>query len=220
MFINYTLKEYIFNLALLIKSLMSTRCKKGRPKGVKRAWCKKKLNQVFFHLNQRSMRKSVIYSQLAIVLIGIFPINAYGAMTPVLLVGDPGQIGQIAEETKKACSFFCKLALVGQKFVETKEGRTALIWLAWSGVSKGAAAAGLLAAPSYGTAALALAVFCSAAYGIETLIGSDSFVGGEFLHGATKWCVRGYTLLQATAILPRDAINYAIKILETAKTMG
>ena len=94
-----------------------------------------------------------------------------------------------------------------------------MVWLAWSGVAKSASAARLLASPTYGTAAIALALFCSAAYGIETIVGSDTFIGAEFLNYANKWCAVGYSFLGATTILPKGTINYAIKFLEAMKNM-
>ena len=102
----------------------------------------------------------------------------------------------------------------------TQEGKTAIMWLVWSGVAKGAQAASLVAAPTYGTAAIALALFFSTAYGLETLIGAETFVGVEFFNQANKWCAKGYGFLSVTAILPKDSIELAIKFLEGVKSLG
>lgn len=208
---------------------MSTYQKSISKKGIKRAWCKKKLRQLFTVLTSSNnarvettsktlqLNKAHIYCSTILLLI-IVTVRPASAITPVIMVGN--NASDTAAKAEKACSFMCHVAFTMGKFVKTKEGRTALIWLAWSGVSKGFVYGNLLAAPSYGTAAIALALFCSAAYGMETVIGSDTFIGGEFLHHANKWCVGGYSVLQATAVLPKDAINYAINFLEAMKNMG
>lgn len=140
------------------------------------------------------------------------------AITPVIMVGH--NASDTVAKAEKACTLLCKVAVALGKFSNTKEGRTAVIWLAWSGVAKGASAASLLASPTYGTAAIALALFCSAAYTLETLVGSETFIGADFLNYANKWCVRGYSFLSAAAILPNGPVNYAIKFLEAVKSMG
>ena len=197
-------------------------------KGVKRAWCKKKLGQLFNVLTSsnnarvESTSKTLQFNKARIfystVLLIIVTVQPACAITPVIMVGN--NASDTASKAEKACNLLCKVALTAGKFANTKEGRTAIYWLVWSGVAKGAQAASLLAAPSYGTAAIALALFCSAAYGLETIVGAETFVGAEFINQANKWCARGYTFLGATAILPKDAINVAIKFLEGMKTLG
>ena len=197
-----------------------------KKKGIKRAWCKKKLRQLFTVLTSSNNARveatsktlqAHIYCSTILLLI-IVTVRPASAITPVIMVGH--NASDTVAKAEKACTLMCHVAFTMGKFVKTKEGRTALVWLAWSGVSKGAAYSQLLAAPTYGTAAMAIALFCSAAYGIETIIGSETFVGGDALHYASQWCFKGYSVLQATAILPKGAINYAIKFLEAMKGMG
>ena len=197
-------------------------------KGVKRAWCKKKLRQLFnvlTHSNSARIEATSKTLQLnkarifcSTVLLIIVTIQPASGMTPVIMVGP--NASDTAAKAEKACTFFCKVALTAGKFVNTKEGRTAVMWLIWSGVAKGVKATSLMAAPSYGTAAIALAIFCSAAYGLETVIGAETFVGAEFLNQANKWCAKGYGILTAAAVLPKDTINIAIKLLEGMKTLS
>ena len=180
---------------------------KGKPKkGVKRAWCKKKLRQLFNVLASSNstrveatskmlqLNKPRIFFSMALLI--IVTIQPASAMTPIIMVGT--NTSETAAKAEKACSLLCKVALTAGKFANTKEGRTAITWLIWSGVAKGAQAASLLAAPSYGTAAIALALFCSTAYGLEAIFGAETFVGAEFFNQANKWCARGYTFLSAT----------------------
>lgn len=134
-------------------------------------------------------------------------------------------VGHNASDTvlptaEKACTLLCKVALTAGKFTNTKEGRTAVMWLVWSGVAKGLQVTSLMAAPTYGTAAITIALVCGTAYGLETIIGAETFGGAEFLNYANAWCVRGYSFLSLTAILPKDTINLAIKFLEGIKTLG
>lgn len=206
---------------------------KGKPKkGIKRAWCKKKLRQLFNVLtSSNSARVEATSKTLQLnkarifcstVLLIIVAIQPASAITPVIMVGT--NASDTAAKAEKACTLFCKVALTAgnavSKFANTKEGRTAVIWLVWSGVAKGAQSASLLAAPTYGTAAIALALFCSTAYGFETLIGAETFVGAEFLNQANKWCVKGYSFLSVTAILPKNTVELAIKFLEEVKGLG
>ena len=185
--------------------------KKGKPKkGAKRSWCKKKLRQLFNVLSISNSARTVLFI--------ILTVQPAAGMTPVLLIGpNPSDVAANAE---KACTLLCKVALTANKFVNTKEGRTALFWLAWSGVAKGLQFTSLLAAPTYGTAAISVALVCSAVYTLETIIGPDHFVGLEFINGANTWCAKGYGLLSAAAILPKDAINIAIKLLEGMKSLS
>ena len=78
-----------------IKNAVKSGCKKI---GVKRTWYLKKLNQVFFQLNKESIKKSIIYSQLAIVIIRLTPNSTFASMTPVIVLGDSAQV---AEKLKK-----------------------------------------------------------------------------------------------------------------------
>jgi len=201
---------------------------KGKSKkGVKRTWCKKKLRQLFNSLtstnNERveatsktlQFNKARVFSTVLLIIVKVQPALA---VTPVLLVGTNAT--DAAAKAEKACTFFCQVALTAGKFVNTKEGRTALLWLACSGVSKSIQAASLLAAPSYGTAATALALFCTAAYGIQTIIGSETYVGLEFVNQAGVWCAKGFGILSATAILPKDSISVAIKLLEGVRSLS
>ena len=206
---------------------------KGKQKkGVKRAWCKKKLRQLFNVLtSSNSARVEATSKTLQLnkarifcftVLLIIVTIQPASAITPVVMVGS--NASDTAAKAEKACTFFCKVALTTGKFAgklaNTKEGRTAIVWLAWSGVATGLQVTGMLAAPSYGTAAIALSIFCSAAYGIETAIGPETFVGAEFLNQANKWCAKGYGMLSLAAVLPIDAINAGRKLLEGIKTLS
>jgi len=195
---------------------------KGKTKKrVKRAWCKKKLRQLFNVLtssnNARALQlnKTRIFCSTALLI--IVTVQPASGMSPVILVGN--NASDTAAQVEKACGLICKATFVASKFVDTKEGRTAIIWLVWSGIAKGIQATSLMAAPTYGTAAIALAIFCSTAYGLETVIGSETFVGAEFFNQANTWCAKGYGLLGAAAILPKDTINVAIKLLEGLKTL-
>ena len=74
-------------------------------------------------------------------------------MTPVMLLGDTAQV---AEKTEKACTLLCQLALVGKKFVYTKEGKTAFMVLFMVPKSLG-----LLATPVLGQSAMLIAFICT-----------------------------------------------------------
>ncbi len=78
----------------------------------------------------------------------------------------------------------------------------------------------LMASPTYGTAAVGLTLVCSVVYGLDTLIGPETFLSAEFHNQANKWCAKGYGVLTATAVLPKDTINIAIKLLESLKTLN
>ena len=200
--------------------------KKGKPKkGSKRAWCKKKLRKLFNVLTSSNsarveatsrtlqlLNKARIFCSMALLIIVTLQPASALAMTPVIMVGNSGAA---VKEAEKTCTFLCQVALTAGKFVHTKEGRTAVIWLAWSGIAKGVQAANLMAAPTYGTAAIALAIFCSTAYSLETVVGGETFV--EFLNQANTWCAKGYGLLNAAAILPIDTLGVMIKLLEGLK---
>lgn len=206
---------------------------KGKSKkGVKRAWCKKKLRQLFNVLtSSNSARVEATSKTLQLnkarifcstVLLIIVAIQPASAITPVIMVGT--NASDTAAKAEKACTLLCKVALIAgdavSKFANTKEGRTAVVWLVWSGVAKGVQSASWMASPAYGTAAMALALFCGTAYGLETLIGPETFVGAEFFNQANKWCAKGYGFLSVTAILPKDTVELAIKFLEGVKGLG
>jgi hypothetical protein len=197
-------------------------------KGVKRAWCKKKLRNLFnvltssnctrFEATSKTLQLNKAHILCSTVLIIIFTAQPASAITPLLVLGPNTSDPTVKAE--KACNFLCKLALTASKFPNTKEGRTAIIWLLCSGVSKGIKVTSLMANPTFGTASIALALFCSAAYGIETVVGADTFVGADFLNHANRWCTRGYVFLAATATLPNNAIDLAIKFLEGVKGLS
>jgi hypothetical protein len=202
---------------------------KGKSKkGVKRAWCKKKLRQLFNVLtSSNSARVEATSKTLQLnkarifcstVLLIIVAIQPASAITPVIMVGH--NASDTAATAEKACTLLCKVALTASKFTNTKEGRTAVMWLVWSGVAKGVQSASWMASPTYGTAAMALALFCSTAYSLETLIGPETFGGAEFFNHANKWCAKGYSFLSVTAILPKDTVQLAIKFLEGVKGLG
>ena len=172
--------------------------------GVKRAFCRKKLNQVFFHLNNKSIKKSIIYSQLVIVIIKLIPNSAF-AITPVILLGDPAQL---AENTEKACSLMCQLALVGNKFLHTTEGKSAFMWLGYYGIMYGAKSLGFVAMPALGHSAMLIALFCSSTYGMSILLDGEAIKQSEAVQIANSWCVRSYAVLVgASSFLPMEAIN-------------
>ena len=172
--------------------------------GVKRAFCRKKLNQVFFHLNNKSIKKSIIYSQLVIVIIKLIPNSAF-AITPFILLGDPAQL---AENTEKACSLMCQLALIGNKFLYTKEGKQAFIWLGYYGLMYGAKSLGLVAMPALGHSAMIIAILCSGTYGMSILLDGEAIKQAEAVQIANSWCIRSYAVLAgATSFLPMEAIN-------------
>ena len=202
---------------------------KGKTKnGVKRAWCKKKSRQLFNVLtSSNSARVEATSKTLQLnkarifcstVLLIIVMIRPASSVTPVLMIGT--NTSDTAAKAEKACTFFCKLALTAGKFANTEEGRTAVYWLVWGLVAKGLQSASLLAAPTYGTAAISLALICSTVWSLETAIGGQTLVGAEFIGLANKWCVNGYGFLSATAILPKDTIGLAIKFLEGLKNLG
>ena len=139
-------------------------------------------------------------------------------MTPVVMIGI--NFSDTVARVEKAYTLLSKVAVTAGKFANTKEGQTAVYWLAWSDIAKGVQAASLMASPTYGTAAIRLALFCSTAYGIDTIIGSKVFASAEFLNQATIWCARRYGFLAATSILPKDALNLAIKFLEGLKSLS
>jgi len=182
----------------------------------KRAWCRKKLNQVFFHLNRASIKKSIRYSQLVIIIIGLTPISAF-SMTPVMLVGDPSQV---AEKAEKACTLLCQLAVVGDKFIHTKEGKTAIMWLGYYGAVYSAKSLGLLATPMLGQSAALIAFICSTTYGISTLVGSEAIGQSEFLQTANHWCFKTYVALFGAAGLPPESISLdrGIEFLQALKS--
>lgn len=183
---------------------------KSKKTGVKRAFCRKKLNQIFFHLNNKSIKKSIIYSQLVIIIIKLFPNSAF-AITPVILLGDPAQL---AENTEKACSLMCQLALIGNKFLYTKEGKQAFIWLGYYGLMYGTKSLGLMAMPALGHSAMIIAILCSGTYGMSVLFGEAN---AEAVQWANSWCVRSYGVLTgAASFLPMEAINMD-KVMAFAK---
>lgn len=139
------------------------------------------------------------------------------AITPVIMVGN--NASDTAAKAEKACTLLCKVALTLGKFSNTKEGRTAVVWMLWMGATKAAQVTSMIAVPSLGMAALTIAFICSTAYGIETLVGSDTFVGSDFLNYANKWCVKGFSVLGVGAILPKGKLDYAIKLLESLKSI-
>tara|TARA_B110000444_G_C18830427_1_gene592915 strand:- start:1557 stop:2180 length:624 start_codon:yes stop_codon:yes gene_type:complete len=195
--------------------------------GIKRAWCKKKLRHLFTILISRNnarventsktlqLNKAYIFcSAIILIIVAVRPAKA---MTPIIMIGN--NASETVKRAERTCTLLCKVAVVLGKFPSTKEGRTALIWLALSGLGKGFSAANMLASPTYGTASIAIALFCSAAYSIETLVGSETFVGAKLLNHANNWCVNGYTFLSAAAIVPKETFNYAIKVLEAMKSV-
>lgn len=196
-------------------------------KGVKRNWCKKKLRQLFNVISSSNnarlkatsktlqLNKARIFCSTVILI--IVAIQPASAITPVLMIGNSAS--DTADKAEKACTFLCQLALTADKFASTKEGRTAVVWLIWSVVAKSTKAAKLLATPTYGSGAIAIAIFCATAYGLETVIGADTFIGADALNLANKWCAKGYGFLSIAAILPKDAINLAIKLLEYSKNL-
>ena len=154
-------------------------------------------------MNNKSIKKSIIYSQLVIVIIKLIPNSAF-AITPVILLGDPAQL---AENTEKACSLMCRLVLVGNKFLYTKEGKSAFMWLGYYGAVYGAKSLGLLATPMLGQSAALIAFICSTTYGISALVGSEAIGQSEFLQTANHWCFKTYAALFGVAGLPPESIS-------------
>ena len=198
-------------------------------KGTKRAWCKKKLRQLLnvftngnsarFEATPKTLqlnKTSIFCSTVLLAIIG--SVQSAWAMTPVIMIGN--NASDTAAKVEKAYSLLSQVAFTASKFSSTKEGRTAVLWLLGSGVVKGLKVYHLVASPAYAKAAIAIALFCSSAYGLETIIGSDTFIGADLLNMANKWCVKGYGFLGTTAILPKDAIGLAIKFLEGMKSLG
>lgn len=197
-------------------------------KGVKRAWCKKKLRQLFTVLTRSNNARvetaskplqlnkaNVFYSAILLIFITV---QQASAITPVMMVG-PNTTDTMAK-AEKACTFLCKLALTLNRFPQTKEGRTTMLWIGWMGASKLLSASSLVVVPSMSTAAIAIALLCSTAYGLETLVGADTFGGSEFLNYANKWCTKGFAAFSVGSILPKGKIDYAIKLLESLKSVG
>jgi|EP00966_Prymnesium_polylepis_P175166 hypothetical protein len=75
------------------------------------------------------------------------------------------------------------------------------------GATKAAQVTSMIAVTSLGTATLAIAFICSTAYGIETIVGSDTFIGSDFLNYANKWCVKGFSVVGVTSILPKGKLD-------------
>ena len=102
------------------------RSQKGRPKkGIKRAWCKKKLRQLFTVITSSNkarvettsktlqLNKARIFcSTILLIIVAIQPASA---ITPVIRVGK--NASDTAAQAEKACSFFCKVAFTMGKFV-------------------------------------------------------------------------------------------------------
>jgi hypothetical protein len=204
------------------------RSQKSRPKnGIKRAWCKKKLRQLFTVLTSSNNARvettskplqlnkaNILCSTILLIIVMRRPASA---ITPLIMVVN--NASDIEAKAEKACNLLCKLALTLNKFSETKEGRTAVCWLVWTGTAWTIKATSLVVVPSLGNAALAIAGICSVAYGIETIIGSDTFIGTDFFHGANKWCVKGFSLIGVTSILPEGKLALVIKFLKTFQDM-
>ena len=151
---------------------------------------------------------------MILIFVAIRPASA---ITPIIMVGN--NASDTAAKAEKACTLLCKVAVVLGKFSNTKEGRTAVVWAAWLSATKIAQASSMIAVPSLGTTALAIALICSTAYSIETIVGSDTFIGADFLNYANKWCVRGFSVVGVTSILPKGKLDYIIKFLEAVKNM-
>jgi hypothetical protein len=154
-------------------------------------------------LNKESIKKSIIYSQLAIVIIGLI-LNSAFAMTPIILLGDPAQV---TEKAEKACTFLCQLDLFGKKFVDTKEGRTTFMWLGYYVAVYGAKSLGLLATPVLGRSAMLIIFICTSTYGISTLVGNEAIEQSEFFQTANVWCVKTYAALFGIAGLPTGGVT-------------
>jgi len=91
------------------------RSQKGRPKnGIKRAWCKKKLRQLFTVLKSSNdervettsktlqLNKARIFcSTILLIFVAIKPASA---ITPVVMIGN--NASDTAAKAEKACSFF------------------------------------------------------------------------------------------------------------------
>ena len=188
------------------------KCSKSKKTGVKRAWCKRTLKQVFLHLN---VKKSIRYSQIIIILIGLVPTASF-AMSPVILVGDANQV---VEKAEKACNLLCKLALVAQRFKDTKEGQTAVMWAGYYSLVVAAKSLNLLATPALSQSAMLIAFICASTYGISTIVGSEAVGKSTFVNVANDWCVRGYMALFGASGLPAEemidgGIGRGIKFLQ------
>ena len=177
--------------------------KNSKRTGVKRKWCRKKLNQVFFHLNKQSIKKSMVYLQLAIIVVGFIPTKAY-AMSPIILVGDATQV---VEKAEKACTLICQLARIGERFVHTKEGQTATMWVGLYATASVAKSLSLLVTPSLGQTAMLVAFLCASSYSISTIVGSEAIGNSVLLETANNWCVRSYLALMSASGLPKDTIS-------------
>ena len=161
-----------------------------------------------------------------IILIFVGTRNAT-SITPVITIGN--NMSEIAGKAEKACTFLGQVALVAGKFSNTKEGRTAMMWAAWMWATKIAQVSSLVAVPSLSTAALTIAFICSTAYGIQTVVGVDTFGGAEFLNYANTWCVRAFSVVLPASFLPlrdqdleemKGKLDYVINFLEAMKKAG
>ena len=179
-------------------------------KGTKRAWCKKKLRQLFTVLtNSNNARVETTSKTLQIVAV-----RTASAITPIIMVGPNGT--DTMAKVEKTYTLLSKVALTLNKFSDTKEGRTAVFWISWMAFTKVVEASSLMVVPSLGTSAFAIAAICSAVYSIETIVGPDTFVGAEFINQANKWCAKGFVFLGVSSVLPKE---YVIKLLESLKNM-
>ena len=133
--------------------------------------------------------RSILYSIVIVISINLVTVNTALDMTPMISLADPKLT---VEQEEKACSLFCKLALVADKFVTIPKGKTTFMWVRYFGVVKVAETIGLIAIPSLGTAAMLIAVMCSSAYGICTIVGPEAIGNQEFINMPNKWCTKTY----------------------------
>jgi hypothetical protein len=147
--------------------------KKKKKTGVKRNWCKKKIKQIFYHLNfyQLNKKTTILTGSLVLVIYWLVVPNKAFSIPMTIALKDPGDVPQ---QVEKACTLFCQLAKVGSSFVSTKEGKTTLMWFTCMSLAQSAKVLGLVVIPSLTNVAVLIAFMCSATYSVSTIIGGDA----------------------------------------------
>lgn len=167
-------------------------------KGSKRKWCRKKLSAVFCYLKRKPAGRMFVYTQ---VLLAIIPNSSVLAHVPIVLVGDPGN-QMVVQATEKACTMFCKLAVVANKFLHTREGQSSLVWAGLSTMVYIIKSSNVLYTPAFAHSAFILALFCSGSYAITTLADLDYIGKSDMVETLNKWCFNTYGTLVGVSSLP------------------
>ena len=83
-------------------------------------------------------------------------INKAVAIPITILVKD---LGDIPQKIEQVCTLFCQLAKVGHHFVDTREGKAALMWYFYMSLGQGAKLLGFVAVPVLANGAILITFF-------------------------------------------------------------